>query len=88
MGAIRAIERNTMSQQALADSIDAVTSQLTAANARLDKVAVEVATLRDLLAAAGDSVSPELQAAVDRIAAAAGATAVKVGAVDDLNPDS
>ena len=85
---VQSLERISVSQAAATAALDAATAQLTAANARLDKVAVEVATLRDLIEAAGDTVSPELQAAIGRVVAAAGVTSTKVGQVDDLNPDA
>lgn len=62
-----------MTQQELAQQLDALTTQTT-------KIKAEVQALLDAIANAGN-VSPEVQTAVDNLKAA-------IQGVDDLNPDA
>lgn len=63
-----------------------LTQQLDAVNARLTKIGTEITALHDAVAAlqtalADAPATPELQAAVDRVAA-------QTGVLDELNPDN
>jgi len=79
-------------QKAAADQLVSVAALLASIGVEVTKVGTETTALQAaiaaLQAAAGDSVTPELQAAIDLVTSKANSLATQVKAVDDLVPDA
>lgn len=78
---ITKVIRIMSTQTEVAAQLQTVVSTLEKVKEETTGLLVEIATLKDLAASAAQSVSPELQAAIDAVAAAA-------GAIDALVPDT
>ncbi len=77
---IRKVTRIMTTQSEAAAALGTVAATLDKVSAETTSLLVEIATLKDLAAAAGQTVSPELQAAID-------AVATRAAAIDALVPD-
>jgi len=85
---INLLQRIIMNQQEALDAINAANAKLGAMSAQMDKVMVEIATLKDAFEAAQGAMTPELQAAIAQLASNVSNIETKVAQADALNPDA
>jgi len=77
-----------MNQEQLKAALAEVQANQEATKATLDKVLVEVGTLVTALANTSNDLSPEVDAAVQKLIAISGELAGTAKRLDDLNPDT